>query len=241
MENITINTTSEALESNLPYELCFFDNIENPSSKSLVYCVIVIIILLNFWLLGIGLRNLAEYLSSRTHFFPFYEAFSRSSNTAGETLLFYVKIEHMEGRTINEVLLHNPVTKKYFMGTFPADRIPKLSKYPCSFVLNMDNSNKPGSHWVAVYVPNSQTVLYYDSYGIKPYNKNIQKFLKKFPNSQKNNITFQSIITDVCGYYVIFFIYMASWGYSLEKIKKILKAQNNKDIFVRNFVHKNVL
>ena len=39
---------------------------------------------------------------------------------------------------------------KQYRGTFPVDRLPKLQRGQCC-ILNLDTSDKPGSHWVAVY------------------------------------------------------------------------------------------
>src|SRR5689334_18280925 len=116
----------------------------------------------------------------------------------------------MEGGVIDRVLRQNAVTRKYFLGTFPADKIPKPDRYPASLVVNMDNSDKPGSHWVAMFMPSSQTIFYYDSFGIQPSNKNIQKFLRAFDHVERNTTTFQSIDSDICGFFVMYFLYFCS-------------------------------
>ena len=39
-----------------------------------------------------------------------------------------------------------------FLGVYPADKLPKTIKAPCSLIFNYDTSNLPGSHWVAVWI-----------------------------------------------------------------------------------------
>lgn len=144
----------------------------------------------------------------------------------------------MTGAQIDRILFGNPLTKKFYLGTFAADQIPPLVNYPAAFVLNMDNSDKPGSHWVAVFVPEKRRVLYYDSFGVAPSNQKIQAFLDSFAEVHANPLTFQSIITAICGYYVIFFIYMCSMGYGFDKIVRTLRKQDNRDVFVYKYVNK---
>lgn len=147
----------------------------------------------------------------------------------------------MEGGVINRAMKKNPITKRFYLGTFPADRIPKVTSYPSSMVVNMDNSNLPGSHWVAMFVPSRDTIFYYDSFGVPPYNKNIQKFLKQFRRVEVNRTTFQSMISDVCGYYVMYFLYFCSQGYSIQKIKETLAAQTNPDEYVYRFANRYIM
>lgn len=53
---------------------------------------------------------------------------------------------------------------KQYRGTFPVDRLPKLQRGQCC-ILNLDTSDKPGSHWVAVY--KHEHLHIYDSFGRK--------------------------------------------------------------------------
>lgn len=51
-------------------------------------------------------------------------------------------------------LASNKYTKNYFKGVYPLDCIPKIIKdKPALLVVNLDKSNQPGSHWVAIYLP----------------------------------------------------------------------------------------
>jgi len=53
-----------------------------------------------------------------------------------------------------------------FKGIYPSDKIPILNDLKSYAVLNLDKSNEPGSHWVAVAHRNGVTYLY-DSFGRK--------------------------------------------------------------------------
>lgn len=103
----------------------------------------------------------------------------------------------------------------------------------------MDNSNKPGSHWVAMFFPNRYTCYYFDSFGFEPVNKHIVKFLKNFA-VVKNEILFQSLLSENCGYFVIFFVHMCSKGYKPGYIKRHLLSKDNPDKYVVDYVNKNL-
>jgi hypothetical protein len=62
---------------------------------------------------------------------------------------------------------------KKFVGVYPADMLPMLSKRCPYAILNLDNSDMPGSHWIAVkYMGRGasdevERCLVYDSFGRK--------------------------------------------------------------------------
>ena len=53
-----------------------------------------------------------------------------------------------------------------YLGTFPLDRLPDLpNKFPKSIIINTDQSNKPGDHWIAI-VLTEKHAYYFDSFGL---------------------------------------------------------------------------
>lgn len=56
--------------------------------------------------------------------------------------------------------------KGKFAGIFPADKIPILTEKVPYAILNLDNSNEAGSHWVAIARdPVGGKIVFYDSFG----------------------------------------------------------------------------
>ena len=58
---------------------------------------------------------------------------------------------------------------KQFLGVFASDELPKIKKRPSGLILNLDESNKPGSHWCAVYFDGEGAAEYYDPLGFPPF------------------------------------------------------------------------
>lgn len=51
-----------------------------------------------------------------------------------------------------------------FKGIYPSDKIPRLNTLSKYCILNLDKSNEPGSHWVALaHCP--EGAMFYDSFG----------------------------------------------------------------------------
>lgn len=148
----------------------------------------------------------------------------------------------MNSLQIEEILSHDQVTQKYFLGVFPSDQLPKkITRYPACFVCNVDKSTEPGSHWVAFYLPSSEEVEFFDSYGNEPafFQGPIDNFVSHFSRVVFNPLTLQSHVTAVCGQFCVFYIYCRCRGKTL---KTILSEFVNKNLCndhrVYNFVSK---
>ena len=143
----------------------------------------------------------------------------------------------MDNLTLAEKLSKSSVTNKHFGGVFASDKIPMPPGVPVSFVVNTDPADKPGQHWLGLYVKSPSHIYYFDSYSFPP-NENLRQYLTNFSKVIQNRTTFQSLESSVCGYYVMYFIYMASLGYSMYQIETNLKRQRNPDRYVVRFCNK---
>lgn len=101
-----------------------------------------------------------------------------------------------------------------YSGTIASDQILDLPKtIPQGFVMNLDKSNQPGSHWVGVYIC-EDSVEYFDPLG-NPIPPTIQKDLLSFTRSldlpymmklKVNEIKQQHGNSHRCGYHSIRFV-----------------------------------
>ena len=76
----------------------------------------------------------------------------------------------MNSRQLHWILSGNKFTKQFFKGVYAIDEIKSIKtvSYPSSFVINLDPSYKPGSHWVAVYFDKNGVGEYFDSFARYP-------------------------------------------------------------------------
>lgn len=148
----------------------------------------------------------------------------------------------MNTSQIQYILSHDKHTKKYFLDVFPSDHLPrKIKKYPACFVVNVDSSSEPGSHWVAFYLPTSKKLEFFDSYGNATtyFDGPISKFASRFPQVTYNPLVLQSNVTAVCGQYCIYYLYSRCRDVSLKKfLSSFVTKHMCNDQRVYNFVSK---
>ena len=117
----------------------------------------------------------------------------------------------MTNDEITFIVNSNISCKKMFIGVFAADTLPTNLSYPCTLIVNTDDSNLPGQHWVAIHIDKKRIGYFFDSYGMTPYVTNFINFLNKFCDSWKfNSKPLQSINTIVCGQYCCLFVLACS-------------------------------
>ena len=142
----------------------------------------------------------------------------------------------MNARQLETILKNTKITNKYFIGVFSSDTIPKIKKYPHCFVANTDKQGTIGEHWVAFYVPDKNTIEYFDSLGDYP-NPNISAFLNQFDKILINEKQIQFPFSDVCGHYCVYFLVSRCSGISYCETMDILyKTRAMSDLLVKQFV-----
>lgn len=93
---------------------------------------------------------------------------------------------------------------KEFSGVYPSDTVPKD---PGLYIVNLDTSDKPGTHWVGLYQsPKSRVV--YDSFG----RKDLLPFEAKYTESDKEQLE----VSNNCGARSLaWLILVKHWGISM--------------------------
>ena len=141
------------------------------------------------------------------------------------------------------ILRHIPATRGTFQGVFPSDRLPShIGHYPAAFVANVDPHDRPGSHWCAFYFDQNEHGEFFDSYGRKPGDvcSHFKQFLVNNSrfwtyNSQK----LQSVTSNVCGHYCLYFLFNRCRHISLKTIvNRFSKNAIENDRLVYHFIMK---
>ena len=115
----------------------------------------------------------------------------------------------MRGWQLNEILQRDWRVRRVFRGVFASDSLPRYIEQgiPHAFIINIDRNNKPGSHWVALYIDAFGTATYFDSFGFPPYQPDIKNFIERNSYKLKNNpIIIQNIFATTCGLYCVYFV-----------------------------------
>ena len=117
---------------------------------------------------------------------------------------------------------------KCFRGVFAADKLPLDRITDKSlFVINTDNADEPGEHWVSLYVRADGTAVFFNSFGLPPLVPSVGQFIRAVaPRSlQYSNVCIQSATSTSCGLFCIAFCRFMAMGGDLS-------------LFVSLFTHK---
>lgn len=88
---------------------------------------------------------------------------------------------------------------------------------PSMTIVNLDTSDKPGSHWVAIFVPMNGKTEYFDSYGNKPNVHLLSKLQQLDDRITYSLFPIQGLST-VCGQYCLLFLLLRSRNYLYQDI-----------------------
>ena len=115
---------------------------------------------------------------------------------------------------IDAILRSDFMTKHLFHGVFPMDMLP--SKCEGMYVINTDEHDEPGEHWVAVY--NNE---YFDSFGLPPQDDRILQFMGH--DVTFNTVQMQQLLTNACGFYCVYYLLERARGNSMDDIVHVLR------------------
>ena len=108
----------------------------------------------------------------------------------------------------NVVLLAlDSITKNIVRNVVAKNELPtKIGACRTAFVCNTYDADKPGQHWIALYIDGDHGE-YFDSYGLPPLHTTFRKFRKDHCVAWSyNNKTLQSPLSNVCGQYCIAYL-----------------------------------
>jgi hypothetical protein len=140
----------------------------------------------------------------------------------------------------------DPCTKKAFLGVFPSDSLisPLGQNKRVYIVCNLDGVKFQGSHWVGIYLEKiggggGYKGEYYDSFGRRPDNVHIKKWLNYYCKTWTYNKTrVQNYLADTCGQHVIYYASKRCRGLTMDEITRLLKSSGNPDVEIFNYVKK---
>lgn len=119
--------------------------------------------------------------------------------------LYYVHLSIMSLGELSNFQINNILRNdKSFGGCYSKDQLPANGPRQKSYIINLENHNQGGSHWVLVSDIQRETTVYFDSYGVPPPNA-VKSFIEKSGKSwTENSREIQPLGSDLCGWYCIY-------------------------------------
>jgi hypothetical protein len=143
------------------------------------------------------------------------------------TIRFKGMVRPLNSLDIFPYLKKDTYSRRIFKNVVARDRLPKKAVYPSAYVINTDNSNGPGEHWLAVYYDSSGYCTFFDSFARSPNDFHLDEFLNKTSNGwEQNTMRLQDINSVTCGYYCVYFVLLMSRGLQLEDILALFEEEN---------------
>ncbi len=110
--------------------------------------------------------------------------------------------------------------------------------FPCFIIVNTDPSDRPGEHWVAIFIENSNTASYFCSLGSSPIQP-ISNFLNSFNTVNLCIDQWQSNDNDLCGEFALFFADLKCQNFDDKQIANLFDIKNTEsnDSIVCQYVY----
>ena len=124
----------------------------------------------------------------------------------------------MNTKDIERAMLKDEFIKQRFIGVYPIDRIPVDLPPKSLIIVNLDPSDKKGSHWVVIHHTTKGKIEHFDSLGNKPEVKIHILLTANNMTYKYNNKRVQNFLTDTFGLYCIYYSYYSARGRIMEEI-----------------------
>lgn len=129
-----------------------------------------------------------------------------------------------------------------FDGVYALDELKHFKpRKHTSIVINLDPSNLPGSHWVAIHF--GKTAYYFDSYGLFPLKREIVHFLDRYYKGHwtYNRKWIQPVTSKLCGLYCSVFVLFMHKKLSMSSFLSRFKVRERRnDCIVKHIFRKHI-
>ena len=108
-----------------------------------------------------------------------------------------------------------------------------------AYIINLDEYSDIGTHRVALYVQNNNSVTYFDSFGVENIPKEIKEFVKN-KDIITNIFRIQANDSIMCGYFCIGFFDFMLAGKTLAEYTNLFSPNNfkkNDDMILDYFMN----
>ena len=126
-----------------------------------------------------------------------------------------------------------------FDGVYSRDNLPRIKDG--AYVINLDECSDIGTHWVSLWVNNSNNATYFHSFRVELILKRIKTLISN-KNFKTNVFRIQAYNSIMCGYFCIGFIEFMLKVKTLTENTKFFSPNNFKknDDIILNFFMSNV-
>ena len=110
---------------------------------------------------------------------------------------------------MNTLDIDTKVDLPNFLGPFAYNEIPNIPNDDFSLVINTDDSESPGDHWIPILRKKELFICFGRSHKSPLFEKEFSKTISKIISDGKwrfDNQLLQDLFSTACGYYACYFI-----------------------------------
>lgn len=150
----------------------------------------------------------------------------------------------MNGYELECFIKSNQCVQHTVKGIFARTNLPTgRMEYPSAYIVNSDDDNGPGEHWLTIVLKSRAHGIFFDSFGRPPdfYGAELKHFLNCNVDSYEYfGVQIQPKHSSRCGFFVLTFLLLnVCLNYSLDSVSKFFSSDvNENDSIVFNFVNK---
>ena len=146
----------------------------------------------------------------------------------------------MDNHQLLRIITRHAVLRKYYIGTFPENKLPAPTRYGFMFV-NTESRIGIMGHWVLNFICSNKEIIFFDSFGRHPieYGRNIALFCNRFDKLKLcGRKQIQSNTSITCGAYCVYVAMKLCQEESVRKIMQTFSLKNlqRNDLLVEKYV-----
>lgn len=123
----------------------------------------------------------------------------------------------MEGSKLRQMVQGDALTNRRFLNVFAANELPYWMPSQSMAIVNCCDRRYPGEHWIALYKEGDRLEVF-DSYGLHPNAYSLMDKLPDFSVMTHNARQLQSLHSNVCGQYCLYYCYFKARGFAMDDI-----------------------
>ena len=142
----------------------------------------------------------------------------------------------MDTKQLYDCMVNDYWITKMDFGVYPRDHLPDCT-HPGLYIVNVDASSQPGSHWLLIWVDSNCNGYVFDSLGSNQLYTPVIENIIHGNCFQMVNRQLQCDESNVCGGYALYFAReLAKHGQLCNVLEPFILTCVTNDVFVRNYI-----
>ena len=156
----------------------------------------------------------------------------KTQGNGTKDLIFNMELVPTTTQQLDHLAKHDPNLAPFFAGVFASDKLPShpVRNKRQGYIVNLDKSDQPGSHWIAIWTTDEDECDVMDSFGM-PLEQYGVPWLEKWIETHWTYIhssakTLQAVDSESCGMFALWFLIYRSMEGSMEGFLNTFSAHD---------------